>query len=130
MTRPPPPSRVRENGPDASVYELLRNPGLRDWLEEDWNRAGVAVEEFLRFISVVQFTKPRFVRKEIEFGGVRLKRATRSCPCWRLPISIRKRTHTRKSLISRASRTGISLSALGFIFASAINLRALRVYAR
>ena len=40
--------------------------------------------------------------------------------------SIRKRTHTRKSSISRASRTGISLSALGFIFASAINLRALR----
>jgi cytochrome P450 len=57
----------------GSVYELLKNPGLRDWLEEDWSRANLAVEEFLRFVSPVQFTKPRFVRKDVEFGGVRLK---------------------------------------------------------
>ncbi|HKF09256.1 MAG TPA: cytochrome P450, partial [Xanthobacteraceae bacterium] len=31
----------------GSVHELLKNPGLRDWLEEDWNRANLAVEEFL-----------------------------------------------------------------------------------
>jgi cytochrome P450 len=64
----------------GSVYELLRNPGLRDWLEEDWNRADVAVEEFLRFISVVQFTKPRFVRKDIELGGVWLKKGDKIMP--------------------------------------------------
>jgi cytochrome P450 len=64
----------------GSVYELLRNPGLRDWLEEDWSRAGLAVEEFLRFISVVQFTKPRFVRKDIELDGVRLKRGDKIMP--------------------------------------------------
>ena len=64
----------------GSVYELLRNPALRDWLEEDWSRAGLAVEEFLRFISVVQFTKPRFVRKEIELGGIRLKRGEKIMP--------------------------------------------------
>jgi cytochrome P450 len=64
----------------GSVYELLRNPGLRDWLEEDWSRAGLAVEEFLRFISVVQFTKPRFVRKDIELGGVRLKKGDKIMP--------------------------------------------------
>jgi cytochrome P450 len=58
----------------GSVYELLRNPARRDWLEEDWSRAGLAVEEFLRFISVVQFTKPRFIRKDVELGGVRLKK--------------------------------------------------------
>jgi cytochrome P450 len=57
----------------GSVYELLKNPGLRDWLEQDWSRANLAVEEFLRFVSPVQFTKPRFVRKDVEFGGVRLK---------------------------------------------------------
>src|SRR5262245_56404226 len=39
----------------GSVYELLRNPALRDWLEEDWSRSGLAVEEFLRFVSPVQF---------------------------------------------------------------------------
>ena len=64
----------------GSVYELLRNPGLRDWLEEDWSRAGVAVEEFLRFISVVQFTKPRFVRKDIAFGSVQLKKGDKIMP--------------------------------------------------
>jgi cytochrome P450 len=57
----------------GSVYELLKNPGLCDWLEEDWSRVNLAVEEFLRFVSPVQFTKPRFVRKDVELGGVRLK---------------------------------------------------------
>ena len=58
----------------GSVHELLRNPDLRDWLEEDWSRADLAVEEFLRFLTPVQFTKPRFVRRDIELGGVRLRK--------------------------------------------------------
>jgi cytochrome P450 PksS len=57
----------------GSVYELIRAPALRDWLEEDWSRANLAIEEFLRFVSPVQFTKPRFVGKDIDLGGVRLK---------------------------------------------------------
>jgi cytochrome P450 PksS len=61
----------------GSVYELIKNPTLRDWLEEDWSRAGLAVEEFLRFVSPVQFSKPRFVREDLEFGGVRLKKGDR-----------------------------------------------------
>src|SRR5215813_7682720 len=64
----------------GAVHELLKNPGLRDWLEEDWSRAGPAVEEFLRFVSPVQFTKPRIVRKDIELGGVRLKKGERIMP--------------------------------------------------
>jgi len=58
----------------GSVHELLKNPGLRDWLQQDWSRADLAVEEFLRFITPVQFTKPRYVRKDVELGGVRLRR--------------------------------------------------------
>jgi cytochrome P450 len=58
----------------GSVYELIRNPALRDWLEEDWSRIGLAVEEFLRFLSPVQVTKPRFVREDMDFGRVRLKK--------------------------------------------------------
>ena len=58
----------------GSVFELLRSPGLRDWLEEDWSRVDLAVEEFLRFITPVQFTKPRYVRRNIELGGVRLRK--------------------------------------------------------
>jgi cytochrome P450 len=61
----------------GSVYELLKAKDLRDWLEEDWNRAPLAVEEFLRFVSPVQFTKPRFVRQDVELGGVRLKKGDR-----------------------------------------------------
>jgi len=58
----------------GSVYELLKNPDLRDWLEDDWSRVDLAVEEFLRFITPVQFTKPRYVRKDIELGGVRIRK--------------------------------------------------------
>jgi cytochrome P450 PksS len=61
----------------GSVYELLKNPALRDWLELDWSRAGLAVEEFLRFVSPVQFSKPRFVRKDVELGGVPVKKGDR-----------------------------------------------------
>jgi cytochrome P450 len=61
----------------GSVHELLRTPHLRDWLEDDWSRATLAVEEFLRFVSPVQFTKPRFVGKDIELGGVRLRKGDR-----------------------------------------------------
>jgi len=58
----------------GSVHELLKNPALRDWLKEDWSRANLAVEEFLRFLSPVQFTKPRYVRRDLELGGIRLKK--------------------------------------------------------
>src|SRR5215831_15457689 len=58
----------------GSVYELIEDPSLRHWLEEDWSRANLAVEEFLRFVSPVQFSKPRFVRKDTQLGGVRLKK--------------------------------------------------------
>ncbi|MBR1120762.1 cytochrome P450 [Bradyrhizobium lablabi] len=61
----------------GSVHELLKNPGLRDWIEQDWSRADLAVEEFLRFITPVQFTKPRFVRRDVDLGGVTVKRGDR-----------------------------------------------------
>jgi cytochrome P450 len=61
----------------GSVYELARVPALRDWLSQDWSRANLAVEEFLRFVSPVQFTKPRFVQKNIELDGVRLRKGDR-----------------------------------------------------
>src|SRR5262249_37663376 len=64
----------------GSVYELLRNPGLRDWLEADWSRANLAIEEFLRFVSPVQFSKPRVVHKNIVLGGVQLKKGDKILP--------------------------------------------------
>jgi cytochrome P450 len=61
----------------GSVYELLRDPKLRDWLEQDWSRANLAIEEFLRFISPVQFSKPRFVRRDVVLDGTRIKKGER-----------------------------------------------------
>jgi len=61
----------------GSVYELVRKPESRDWLQADWSRGRVAVEEFLRFVTPVQFTKPRFVRRDVELSGVQLRRGDR-----------------------------------------------------
>jgi len=58
----------------GSVFELLKDPARRDWLEQDWSRAGLAVEEFLRFVSPVQVSKPRIVRQDVDLDGVRLKK--------------------------------------------------------
>ncbi|MFY9838646.1 MAG: cytochrome P450 [Xanthobacteraceae bacterium] len=58
----------------GSVFELAKNLALRDWLAGDWSRADLAIEEFLRFVSPVQFSKPRFIRQDVEADGVRLKR--------------------------------------------------------
>jgi cytochrome P450 PksS len=58
----------------GSVFELAKNPALRDWLAADWKRADLAVEEFLRFVCPVQISKPRYVRQDMDLGGVRLRR--------------------------------------------------------
>ena len=64
----------------GSVHELLKNRELLDWLKADWSRMDLAVEEFLRFISPVQFTKPRYVRRDVDLGGVRLPKGARIMP--------------------------------------------------
>jgi len=61
----------------GAVYELLKDPSRRDWLAADWNRLGLAIEEFLRFVSPVQFSKPRHVRQDVDIEGVRLKKGDR-----------------------------------------------------
>jgi cytochrome P450 len=58
----------------GAVFELLKDPARRDWLMADWNRAALAVEEFLRFVAPVQFSKPRHVREDVEIDGVRLRK--------------------------------------------------------
>lgn len=61
----------------GSVFELLKDPLRRDWLAADWSRAGMAVEEFLRFVSPVQFSKPRYVRQDVDLDGVKLRKGDR-----------------------------------------------------
>ncbi len=64
----------------GSAYELLKDRKLRDWLAQDWNRLPLAVEEFLRFVSPVQFSKPRIVRQDVDLDGVRLRKGDRIMP--------------------------------------------------
>ena len=68
--------RARDHHPSHQRVGVraFAKPRLRDWLAEDWSRADLAVEEFLRFISPVQFSKPRFVRKDTELCGVPLRK--------------------------------------------------------
>jgi cytochrome P450 len=61
----------------GSVFELLKDPVTREWLAADWNRTGLAIEEFLRFVSPVQFSKPRYVRHDVDLDGVKLKKGDR-----------------------------------------------------
>jgi cytochrome P450 PksS len=61
----------------GSAYELLMAPALRNWLEEDWTRSNLAVEEFLRFVSPVQFSKPRILRRDVNLDGIHLRKGER-----------------------------------------------------
>jgi len=61
----------------GAVFELLGDPARRDWLMQDPGRMALAIEEFLRFVSPVQFSKPRYVREDVELEGVSLKRGDR-----------------------------------------------------
>ncbi len=58
----------------GSVLALLQNPVQKEKLLSDWSGIDLAVEEFLRFVSPVQFTKPRNVRVDCEIEGVSLSR--------------------------------------------------------
>lgn len=58
----------------GSTFELLKDPARRDFIAADWSRLKLAIEELLRFVSPVQFSKPRHVRRDIEIEGVRLKK--------------------------------------------------------
>src|SRR5262249_24494131 len=58
----------------GSVFELLKTPERRDWLAQDWSRVSLAVEEFLRFVSPVQVSKPRYVRQDVDIDGVHLRK--------------------------------------------------------
>jgi len=58
----------------GGLFELLRHEDQRLWLMEDETHIALAVEEILRYVSAVQFTKPRNVRKDIVVEGVPLKK--------------------------------------------------------
>ena len=58
----------------GSVLVLLENPDQRRWLQADWDRAGLAVEEFLRFHSPEQFSNLRYACRDMTFDNVTIRR--------------------------------------------------------
>jgi cytochrome P450 len=114
----------------GSVHELLKNPGLRDWLEEDWSRSDLAVEEFLRFITPVQFTKPRFVRRDAELGGVKLKKGNKIIVMLAAAnMDPQANTHPERLDLQRKPNQHIAFGT-GSIFVLAISLRVSKAGAR
>ena len=106
----------------GSVYELLSDPSLRDWLEQDWSRTNLAIEEFLRFISPVQFSKPRLVRRDVELDGIRIEGRVRgSWPTPRPPITTPMPTSILSISILTGAPTGTSPLEPASIFASVIS---------
>jgi cytochrome P450 PksS len=61
----------------GATFELLQDPAQRARLTSDWNGLSLAIEEFLRFVAPVQFSKPRYVREDLVLDGVRLKKGER-----------------------------------------------------
>jgi cytochrome P450 len=91
----------------GSVYELLKDSRLRDWLAQDWSRLSLALEEFLRFVSPVQFSKPRFVRREHGPPGKRKSRAPRPRATAQPPHVVRDRHPLLPRLSARAHRSHV-----------------------
>lgn len=59
----------------GSIVDLEQNPDQKAWLlEAPEERIERAVEELARHVSAVQGTKPRYVSRDTEFFGVRMKR--------------------------------------------------------
>lgn len=62
----------------AGLVTLLTTPGAWDRMRGmDAEAMLVAVDELMRFCTPVQFTKPKFVREDMEFHGMRLARGQR-----------------------------------------------------
>ena len=115
----------------GSVFELLRNPSLRDWLAADWSRANLAIEEFLRFVSPVQVTKPRYcaTRRGVWRRADQEGREDHG-RCWRPPTWIRTRTSIRNGSTSNVVPTGISRLEPASTSVSATSSRASKLNAR
>ena len=62
----------------GATLELLRRPAAREALPARIDAP--AVGELMRWLSPVQFAKPRFVVEDVEIGGVRLARGTTIAP--------------------------------------------------
>lgn len=59
---------------DGAVITLLEHPDELARLKADWSRAGLAVDEVLRYFTPIQMTKPRYSVNDVEIDGVTIPR--------------------------------------------------------
>ena len=57
----------------GGIFTLLKHPDQLDYVKQDWARSNLAVEEMLRYVSPVQFSKPRFAQRDITVCGIDIK---------------------------------------------------------
>lgn len=57
-----------------AIVGLTDHPDQRSALLDNWDNAGIAIEEFMRFFSPVMMSKAHFVKKDMDFHGTSLKR--------------------------------------------------------
>lgn len=58
----------------GGIFALLQNREQRDIILQNKNSLNLGVEELLRYVSAVQFTKPRNAREDIMIDGVQIKK--------------------------------------------------------
>ncbi|MFK7901422.1 MAG: cytochrome P450 [Nitratireductor sp.] len=58
----------------GGIFELLKNPDQIEVMLKDDSSLSVGCEELLRYVSAVQFSKPRNVKNDIVVEGVELKK--------------------------------------------------------
>jgi len=105
-------------------------PGPPRLARRDWSRANLAIEEFLRFISPVQFTKPRMREKTLDLGGVRVNKGDKIMPMLAAAnMDPAANEHPERLNLERCP-TGISPSGTGIHFCLATSLHASKAGAR
>ena len=78
----------------------------------------------MRFLTPVQFTKPRYVRRDVELDGIRLRKGDKVMAMLAAANMDPSANPIRSGSTCNAGRTAISLSAPAFISALAISSRA------
>lgn len=65
----------------GGIATLLCHPESLALLQADWSQGELAVQELLRYLSPVQFTKPMLVARDVTWRGEQLSRGTHMIAC-------------------------------------------------
>lgn len=63
-----------------SVYTLMQFPDTRKELVEDWSKGDTTIDEVLRYCTPLQLSKPRYIARDMDYHGQKLKRGEMITP--------------------------------------------------